>query len=740
MAFGRNIAKPNPFDDLGQGFDDTDAFGEVGNNNNPSSVLTNNNATVITGKSEDRASVQIDSDSADSGQGTYNQGKNLKNIITNPLEKYSSSSYLWTFACLTSEQFNDPSQYRDNDTLNNIAFSSAGRYDKERVTLSNKKAPEYFVDNFKLTAVIAPGMQNGNSNAVKFEFEIYEPYSMGLFLQSIQVAAKEANYKNYLTAPFVLRLDILGYDDRQQILKNVVEPKYFVIKMTKVTFNVDESGSKYHVEAVPFNHYAFSDETTVIFNDIKLTGSTVDEVLRSGSKDESFSHENLVTILNRIEESLKNAGKISVPDVYDIQFLETAFSTENDDNSEIGKADFGFDQSTGGTFTFLKEEDEIDPETGVFQFDDVEINPEMRSFTFAQGQTIPSIINTIIVSSLYGFEAQQEEKKEDGLVKHFMIDVQVELTELDPITGEFARKITYRIVPYYVHESIDANINVAPAGYNELEKKVTKKYNYIYSGQNADVIKFDIQINNLFYVGFRPTWEARNRTAEDPDSSGIAAYEKTDKTESGAKENESASDKTQVTNLGRPRNFSDPTRLSQHHLGGKRDTSVKQQVAENFHRAFLESSGGDLVRVELEIKGDPYWLIDHGYSNYMSNAEDPKSTITEDNTMNYTSGSVYIYISFKTPTDVNEVTGLYDFSSEMTESPFSGIYRVVMCHNSFENGNFTQRLECVRMVGQTTEYDDEPAVTNQPKGSVVVTDDEQLENRETIYEVIEESN
>jgi hypothetical protein len=67
--------------------------------------------------------------------------------------------------------------------------------------------------------------------------------------------------------------------------------------------------------------------------------------------------------------------------------------------------------------------------------------------------------------------------------------------------ADYAKKITYRVVPYYVHQSIFSNPSSAPVGYSELMKTVVKEYQYIYTGQNVDVLKFDININNLFYAG-----------------------------------------------------------------------------------------------------------------------------------------------------------------------------------------------------------------------------------------------
>jgi hypothetical protein len=79
--------------------------------------------------------------------------------------------------------------------------------------------------------------------------------------------------------------------------------------------------------------------------------------------------------------------------------------------------------------------------------------------------------------------------------------------------------------------------------------------------------------------------------------------------------------------------------------------------------------------------------------------------------MNFESGEVYIYISFRTPADVNETTGLYDFSKLTKESPFSGLYRVTACENMFQNGSWLQELNCVRLQRQPNDYNGKTLTT-----------------------------
>jgi hypothetical protein len=80
--------------------------------------------------------------------------------------------------------------------------------------------------------------------------------------------------------------------------------------------------------------------------------------------------------------------------------------------------------------------------------------------------------------------------------------------------------------------------------------------------------------------------------------------------------------------------------------------------------------------------------------------------------MNYESGDVFVYLTFKTPSDVNTATGLYDFGKEVKVSPYSGIYRVTAVESMF-NESFRQRLRLVRMPGQAIDYTDNPPEVKQ---------------------------
>ena len=712
--------------------------------------VTEANAKISTNETPARATQQITEDGSprpvqkDPNVSSVRSQFNLPNQIPNELEQFASYSPLFTMACLTPQQFNNPSLYRDGKTFagtnfengqgrggistSTIVFSSAGRFDKTRTSIFGGYQPEYFVDNFKMTNIAAANTTTGNQNAIGFEFDVFEPYSMGLLLQSMQNAAVSAGYANYLdNAPYLLKLDFNGFTEDGRVL-STTRSKYFVMRLTAANFTVDGSGSRYIVKGVPFSHSGYSDITNTLFKDVNLEApqeGTVKELLVDPKNPRS-----LCSVLNRNEKALVESNRIGIPDIYEVQFPETASefikaeipseesatasTTESRSstvigsetsistdfgNNKIGKSKFDFSQSDGGNFPF-KKEDEVTDEDGRIISDKMTIEPEKRSFQFTQSQSITDIITSVVINSKYATDAFNPDNIVDGEIKWFRLDVQIEFLDFDVLIGDYARKITFRVVPFKVQQSVFSNPNTPGIGYDKLQDQIVKGYNYIYTGQNTDILNFDIKIDNLFYTGIYSSPESENPSDQNPNQSGIA--------EDTANESEvpqGGDVETQTARLGagRIRPQPDPSRIK----GGSGTTSSAKEIAQNFHQAFIEGNSADLVLIDLEILGDPYYLVDSGQNNYFSPVG-VTPYILQDGSMNNESNDVYIFIAFRNPADVNTETGMYDFADQSEFSPFSGIYRITRLESLFEGGVFRQILTCVRLPKQSADFDNKP--------------------------------
>ena len=96
----------------------------------------------------------------------------------------------------------------------------------------------------------------------------------------------------------------------------------------------------------------------------------------------------------------------------------------------------------------------------------------------------------------------------------------------------------------------------------------------------------------------------------------------------------------------------------------------------------------------MEIVGDPYWLTGNGLGNYTA---PPTSFInlSKDGSVNYQNGEVDMAINFRTPIDINPVTGLYNMAGKRS-AQFSGLYRVQKVTHTFREGQFTQLIKANR--------------------------------------------
>ena len=645
----------------------------------------------------------------------------------NVLEQFASYSPLWTLCCLTPEQFNTPKLYRGSPyLLDNIVLSSAGRYDFSR-TNTQYGAPEYFIDNVVLVSQLGGSAKSGNTNVSSFKFDVYEPYSLGIFLQSLQAAAINSGYPSYLNdCPYLLKLEIKGSSDDGAVYKGSDElTKYFTIKITKVDFKVDEAGSKYTVEAAPMHYTGFSDVVTNIATDLSATGMTVSEVLVSGQQS-------VCTSLNEKQLKRVSDGQAAFPDIYEIVFpvdssdpvgTENGASTEvlkaiadpkvertqkisksdresfseNFGDGAIGKSSMGFSETSGGNYNFKLAGDAVDDQGRIVR-DTMTIDPKQREIRFPQQTKITEIIQRVVLASEYCVSKLKKEAVKDGFVDWFRIDVQIQLLEFDPIRNVRAKKYIYRVVPFKVSGAIFQNPTSVTPGGAKLEQIIAKRYDYLYTGQNNSIIKFDLQFNGQFYTGISPTPLQNNANVSNKETANVAE-EKTPQ----ARVQRGAAPESSTAVTGSAPTKPNPL-LTFPSISGEK--TVEQMVADNFNQSFTRSM--DMTTVKIDIMGDLYFLSDSGLnSNYFAD-QGPNDQVKLDGSMNWEGSEIFIYITWRNPVEPNLGTtgqgGLYNFPNGGKVTPFSGIYKVTAVENKFSGGVFQQTLDLARQPQQDADY------------------------------------
>jgi hypothetical protein len=649
----------------------------------------------------------------------------------NRLEEFASYSVLWTLACLEPAQFNNPKSYRGNPSaLKNIVFSSAGRYEGQR-TATAQGTPEFFVDNVNIEARVAPIPGAGNSFSSKFQFDVIEPYSMGLFLQSLQVAAVNSGFPNYLAdCPFLFKMEIVGNTDNGTIVSTTEAlTRYFTVKVTDVKMSVTEGGSKYSVNAVPLHQLGFSNTVNTVYTDIALAGEGVAQVLSTGERS-------LVNVLNAAQQELVNKGQQSIPDIYQIVFpssasdpLGTTQASENSSlalglvtairdpnmaafkrtitggnnsespsagNSPIAGASMNFTAESGGNPEFKKENDLVSEDGQTIQRGKMSIDTKARTFTFPQGERITEIIQRVVLSSSYTTQALTKADA-NGMYDWFRLDIQIQILDYDAKRNARAKKYIFRVIPYKVGSEIYKTPTAPSQGQKAREKIIAKRYDYIYTGQNNDILKFDLTFDGMFFTGSLPRAASDNKNNNNPNIQNSVDTERTN-TQISVDAPKTETNLPTNTRVGPDFNIATRTATG--------EKSVEKMVEDAFQRAFLNSSA-DLINLEIDIIGDTYYLSDSGInSNYFA-AKGPNDQTTADETMNYEGSEIFVYLAFRTPVEPNlSVTqqgGLYDFPQQGV-SPYSGIYKITSLDHKFSNGTFTQSLKLIRMPGQGQDY------------------------------------
>ena len=253
----------------------------------------------------------------------------------NELSDFSTMNVNLEFAVLSAEEINDPDgTYRKNGPKN-VVIRNGGIGSETKVRTAYESAlgkdVEFFLDDIEWTSLIN---ETGNTNAQKFAFTVLEPYSMGLFLQALQLAATSSGYKDYIGAPVLLTIDFLGYDENNNSGRAPYARRMIPVRFTSVTFETNEAGTTYSCEALAWNDIALMDLVQSVNTDLTISGTTVQEILQSGI-------ESLAASLTQREIDQQAAGIKSTGDQFVVMFPTTKSSADTNPVTASGNTGGG---------------------------------------------------------------------------------------------------------------------------------------------------------------------------------------------------------------------------------------------------------------------------------------------------------------------------------------------------------------------------------------------------------------
>jgi len=692
----------------------------------------------------------------------------------NILDSYDNSTYHFKFFMVST-----------NDSINGNVF------DRERqVIIAESGITDILIDDVSIETIntIGPGNSTGTSTQVRFT--LIEPGGANLF-DKIYLSSIQLGIGNWTKTPFYLELSFKGrtFEDSSPIVSDALGSQRWLWKLfiTDVKTNVTHAGAVYTVSAILYDELAQSDNYSKLLHNIVIDDvSTVGEVIEKLQRKINF------------DQYEKILSGYQVPDSYEFVVDPKIASMS------IVKGDEQQQSQRSNSYVELT----------------------TKSVILNQGYGIDKIIDSLMsVTNEYQKSTKNSstpddndsKNKKDKTKKFWRLYTVTKPKRIDPGKQDEARHITYYIVPIdkgniraTMEDTVDNEENTK-AKFQEYRRKgmIKKRYDYIFTGLNDQIIDFDITLNFGYFVALpvlggiytqtassdpgrkhhrflkereeakrkiieqlqiianpqnqddpariqevqraRQSIQTIARTTVSGPSTGTAAVGVVDGFGYGggaAAQSPTETDIFSEEEQGRLIELSqlDPTRVSAAQLdNGPQDPktifasdvtvdtsdrikNAVKNVGKTRPIAFMESNvdhninyaiepsygegrnftsamftqamygaSGDLLEIDLKVKGDPFWLEPRPISITQQQRADEitLSYIQQmlDNSVNSTIADNFILLRFRTPRVFEEATGVIERFDE--SQTISGVYQVLSSTHTFSNGKFTQNLHCV---------------------------------------------
>jgi hypothetical protein len=631
------------------------------------------------------------------------------------------------------------------------------RTDKNTFHRAAQFKDDFYFDGLSLDTIIGMNAQSRGANAIQFKFNIVEPYGFTLINRLLDLSI-EMKQPNYLTNPYVLQIDFFGNNDAGEPVHPLTDKngrsmsKFLPCKIIEMKIKVGTSGATYACVAIPYSHAAFAETVGVTPANFEVVASTVGNFFTNDADDSALikaveerqrqsdnaqqnmkwaqvmanTKEGGATAADKEkleQQAKKNAAAANAPfkaksytgayNAYQ-QYLvlkkhckhpvKIKFSI----HPEIADAQIVVPEKNSPSTTPAVDTTDKKETTAAVSANKAgttgkpavaSVKTDVARFNVNAGDQILELINKVMRSSTY-ITNQLKDKdpviknndegapvdKDGKPLKWFKVIPKLILTDFDLKRNDWGAEITYHIVPYEYQNS--KHPGVARSDDNQIRKNLRKKYSYIYSGENNDILDFSIDFNTIFYTAVKVLSENTARLGAAPDNPGG------DTSDNPETEGDAPDQQTKVVNP----NVTHPISVDKGAAGGiNASTNPAAQQAADVMKSIYSSSRGDMINVKLKIVGDPDFIKtdDVYYNPGNANYPGPDETHAPDGSILTDRGDIFALLSWRTPADLDQETGLPDFT-RFQNSVFDGVYKIIKVSCEFKGGNFEQTLDMIR--------------------------------------------
>lgn len=623
----------------------------------------------------------------------------------NPLSKLSSYTYSLTLYMLTPEAANYfainsnlPENIADGEYFI-VAQSGGINNDSEPrgLTLNQDGTPgpgrsgyDYYIDDLSMeTFLLAQDGQKTGTLSANFNFKVIEPSGFTFLtrlgklsgvvnersglIRNGDIAARPNLYQQH----YMIGIRFYGYDKNGNVLNSSQIPdagmalndehalyeRLFPLVASKVSTKLTDRSFVYDWECtmVPFQA-AFGDIRGKISAQASLEGVTVAEILGSSEIQNTKS---LMGWLNSQQQDQKNQKKIGRIQTYNIRWVETDVLDSTAIASSLLITDPDYSKETSAMTQAQSSKDVTVAEsikTG-------SINTRSKTVNVPAGTSIVAAIDQIIVHSQYVVDTLMKEinsriesetrDNPKGKLKWYAIKPVVLCKGRDKVTMDWVYDITFEIAPYEVPYVKNQYVTARSKYYGPV-----KRYDYLFTGQNTEVINFEMEYNNLFYV-ITPESVTSDTSSESNTLANIVPRAPKGNVDSNPT----------MGNLNRGGSIAEAARASVYSVA---DQSI----------------------VTMKIVGDPDFLMDSIGTKFQSGSF--SKFYGKNNTINPYGGQVFVEVIFKTAedyknnglfdVDLNQTIGFYPIETQKLIGNSGIIYKISKVESTFSRGKFEQVL------------------------------------------------
>lgn len=343
-----------------------------------------------------------------------------------------------------------------------------------------------------MEAITAPDNRKRNMfQATEFSMTIVEPLNLSL-LDKIYTAAQMLGIKNHLKCPFFLEIWFTGYDENGVIVAPNQFYNIYRVMVTDVQAATTAAGSTYTLKLIVYDAIGEMNQISTPQSALKIKAVTLSDFFMG-----------LESALNNMAGNVNNDGvrRNTYKFVYPDQWKTWNIKPSDTDKQVARQTDM--------TASLLGNQTVI---------------------TIAKGQGIENIVNFAVYLSQ---DVQKWITGEDSattggatlsdhaIIRYVVVysDVVINEPYWDPVLQDYIRQITYTLVPTETVKAYTdlATANTALKPQTQLAKlqylieknRLVKRYDYIYTGLNTEILQLDIKIDNYWAINI-PTWNQNN--------------------------------------------------------------------------------------------------------------------------------------------------------------------------------------------------------------------------------------